>query len=350
MLSPFARLWCVAFVVFLAPSPHVFAALPDAPVEQRRTAPVVTFYLENDSFAGADRHYTNGAKLSYLSSDLIAWGLEGWRKTFVDALPFVNRPGGQKNLGLAFGQNMYTPEDTSLKIPDPKDRPYAGWSYLEFNFVSRTQSIMDTLSIQAGVVGPRSYAKETQSQVHEWINDSKPQGWDSQLKNEIGVNVVLERRWRLYARSLYNTVGVDWVPHTGISIGNVQTFANVGSTVRLGLNLPNDFGVELISGGAATNSPLDGLDPRLSSNRRLSVFLFAGCDGRAVARDLFLDGNTWVDSPSVDKERLVGDGYYGVGVVLKKWQLTYTRVSRSREFKDQRHKSYFGSITISRAL
>ena len=79
---------------------------------------MVTFYLENDYFGGTDQHYTNGAKISWLSSDLTNWGQEGWRKTFVEALPFVNRTGAQKNFGLALGQNMYTPENDQLHVPD----------------------------------------------------------------------------------------------------------------------------------------------------------------------------------------------------------------------------------------
>jgi hypothetical protein len=118
-------------------------------------------------------------------------------------------------------------------------------------------------------------------------------------------------RWRMFARSADDSLSQDIAPHLGASLGNVQTFANVGTTVSLGFNLPNDFGTEPIAGGPATNSPLDERDPRLGSGRRTSLFVFGGVDGRAVGRDLFLDGNTWEGSPSVDKKTLVGDSYWG---------------------------------------
>ncbi len=326
------------------------AADTTIPVERSRTASVVTFYLENDYFGGTDRHYTNGAKLSWLSRDLVSWGQVGWRKTLVEALPFVNRPGSQKNFGLALGQNIYTPARDELAVPDPTDRPYAGWSYLEFNFVGKTATVMNSLTLQAGMVGPDSYAEQTQKLVHRWLRNSQPQGWDYQLKNEVGVNVILERRWRAYARTADGALGFDLVPHAGVSLGNVQTYANAGATARLGFNLPSDFGIELIAGGAATNSPLDDRDPRIGTERRTSLFVFGGVDGRAVARDVFLDGNTWKDGPSVDKETLVGDSYWGVGVVRGSWQFTYTYVVRTKEFKAQREVNQFGSITISRAF
>lgn len=341
------RIACVAIGLLTIGRAADDAAIP---VERARSTSVVTFYLENDYFGGTDRHYTNGAKLSWLSRDLISWGQHGWRKTLVEALPFVNRPGSQKNFGVALGQNIYTPARDELAVPDPMDRPYAGWSYLEFNFVGKTARLMDSLSVQVGMVGPHSYAEQTQKLVHRWLRSGEPQGWAYQLKDEVGVNVVLERRWRAYARAAEGAVGFDVVPHAGVSVGNVQTFANIGATARLGFNLPSDFGVELIAGGAATNSPLDDHDPRIGGARRTSLFVFGGINGRAVARDIFLDGNTWEDSPSVDKETFVGDSYWGVGLVRGQWQVTYTYVVRSKEFEAQREVNQFGSVTISRAF
>jgi lipid A 3-O-deacylase len=123
--------------------------------ERARSASVVTLYIENDSFFdGTDRYYTSGVKLSWRSADLTDWGQTGWREIFLDALPFVNRPEGQKNFGFAIGQNIYTPVNLTASTPDPKDRPYAGWTYLEFAFISKTPVIADTISIQLGMVGP----------------------------------------------------------------------------------------------------------------------------------------------------------------------------------------------------
>ena len=56
---------------------------PSAPQERARSAPVFTIYFENDYFGGTDRHYTNGAKFSWLSRDLETWGQAGWRRSLV---------------------------------------------------------------------------------------------------------------------------------------------------------------------------------------------------------------------------------------------------------------------------
>ena len=342
----------IAFLLLaLAVAPLGAADDAAIPNHTARLAGTFTFYMENDYFGGTDRHYTNGLKLSWFSSDLADWGQSGWRQRFIAALPFVNRPGAQKNFGFAFGQNIYTPQDTDPFVPDPTDRPYAGWSYLEFTFLSKTERIADTVSFQLGLVGRHSYAQDAQRVVHEWINDSRPNGWEHQLHDEVGLNIILERKWRLFGRSIGDTLGIDLVPHAGLSLGNVQTYANTGGTVRLGFNLPSDFGVQLIRGGGGANSPIDDRDPRVALDRSWSFFIFGAADGRAVARDIFLDGNTFRDSPSVDKRPFVADLSYGLGLIAGRWQLTFTQVYRTREFETQPHKyNEFGSVTLSFAF
>jgi lipid A 3-O-deacylase len=337
----------------LAAAPPLKAAADDAdiPNDTARRAGTFTLYLENDWFGGTDRHYTNGFKFSWLSSDLATWGDQGWRQTFVKMLPYMNRPQSQKNLGLGLGQNIYTPQDTDSFVPDPGDRPYAGWSYLEFIFLSKTERIADTVAIQLGLVGRHSYAQDIQREVHRWTDDGRPNGWEHQLHDEVGLNIILERKWRLFGRSFGDTLGIDLVPHAGLSLGNIQAYANTGGTVRLGFNLPSDFGVQLIRGGGGANSPIDDRDPRVAPDRSWSFFIFGAADGRAVARDLFLDGNTFRDSPSVDKRPFVADLSYGFGLIAGRWQLTFTQVYRTREFETQPHKyNEFGSLTLSRAF
>lgn len=323
---------------------------PSALDFEARRQGVLTLYFENDYFGGTDRGYTNGVKLSWLSSDLTSWGT-GWRKAFAEYMPFINRPDGQKNLGVALGQAMFTPQDTKAFNPDPNDRPYAGWAYLEFSFLSKTDAVADVLAIQVGMVGRHSYAQDVQRVIHKIIGSSRPNGWEYQLADEVGVNVVFERKWRFYARALGDRLGFDLVPHLGASLGNVQTYLNAGATARLGINLPSDFGVQQIRAAGVVSAPLDGADPRVSPVHRWSLFGFAGVDGRAIARDIFLDGNTFKDSRSVDKENFVGDTSYGFGLSKGDWQLTFTRVLRSKEFDRQPQDiNDFGSVAISRVF
>lgn len=321
-------------------------------VTRAQEAAIFTAYFENDVLGNTDRHYTAGTKFSWLSSDYSSWlQRPGLTSQWGARLPFVNAPGTQKNFGFAIGQNIYTPQRKDLAVPDPADRPYAGWTYLEFAFLSKSDARLDTLSFQLGMIGPHSYAREVQDQVHRIMEVKLARGWDYQLKDEFGLDVVFERKWRLFAQSLAGLIGVDFVPHLGVSLGNVQTYLNTGATARFGVNLPSDFGVQLIRPGGGGSTPTNDLDPRVSPLKNFSVFVFGAANGRAVARDIFLDGNTFRDGPSVNKEPLVADLSYGAGVIAGRWQLTFTQVNRTREFKQQleRHNA-FGSVTLSVAF
>ena len=262
---------------------------------------------------------------------------------------------------------MYTPRDVERPDPDPNDRPYAGWTHLGFSFLTKNDFRADTVMLQIGIVGPASLAEETQKLVHEITDSIDPQGWDYQLSNEPGINLGWERKWRWYARTISDDDrspqrfrpfvdkrdqmraywGVDVIPHVGALVGNVATYANTGFTARAGYNLPSDFGVNLIRPASVTSAPLDDLDPRVRG-AGFSFYLFAGADGRAVARDIFLDGNTFTDSRSVDRDPWVADFSAGFGLVLADFQLTYSHVVRTREFETQQSStSEFGSVTAS---
>jgi lipid A 3-O-deacylase len=66
-----------------------------------------------------------------------------------------------------------------------------------------------------------------------------------------------------------------------------------------------------------------------------------------VARDIFLDGNTWRDSRSVDREPLVGDASLGAVLVLPWVRLTYTHTFRSKEYEGQRDRAQLGAVSLS---
>lgn len=75
--------------------------------------------------------------------------------------------------------------------------------------------------------------------------------------------------------------------------------------------------------------------------------MFAGLEGRAVARNIFLDGNTFTDSHSVDKRVFVGGLQTGIAFTIKAVRLAYTHNFLSKEFKGQEGGDDFESISIS---
>jgi len=131
-------------------------------------------------------------------------------------------------------------------------------------------------------------------------------------------------------------------------LGNVYTYGNGGFETRFGLNIPVDFGTSLIRPAGGTNAPADPSDPRFSEGASgFGFYLFAAAEGRAVARDIFIDGNTFTSSHSVNKRPFVADLAAGLSLIAGPVKISYAHVYRTKEFEEQRDEHKFASITIS---
>jgi lipid A 3-O-deacylase len=296
---------------------------------------VFSLQLENDLVENTDRHYTHGTRFSYLTHE---GDIPDNVNDAADALPLFDSS-GRKRASFILGQNMYTPSNISLRDPPPTDRPYAGWLYGGVGLVSDTGSRLDTLELDLGIVGPQSYAEDTQKFVHHFIGAKQPQGWNHQLKNEPGVVLTYERTWRGLAQSYPLDFAADLSPYAGGSVGNVFTHAAGGMILRIGRDLPDDYGPPLI------RPSLPGSDFFVPTSG-FGWYLFAGVEGRAVARNIFLDGNTFTDSASVDKRTWVGDFQYGIAMTIGATRIALTQINRTREFKGQQHPDSFGALTV----
>ena len=307
-------------------------------------------YLENDLFTGTDQHYTSGFKVSWSSRDLEQLGDSKYASPFLpifNLLPYIDETSYQKNLVFALGQNIYTPVNTDARALILGDRPYAGWLYLGIGVVWKNADVRNSLVLDVGVIGPWSYGEETQSFIHDLRGFDSPNGWDNQLENEVGFTLAYERLWRWPKHERRS--GFDWevLPHAGMALGTVRTFANVGAEIRAGLNLPDDFGTPSIGPAATTSTPVDGLLGADRSRFDIGAYLFARVDGRAVARNIFLDGNTYTDSHSVDSNPLVADLSAGVAVNYKNTKVAYALVYRTKEFKGQDEGQTFGTVSLN---
>ncbi len=160
------------------------------------------------------------------------------------------------------------------------------------------------------------------------------------MRNEPWLIIQYERSIKLIPPKSILGLIFDLEPHYGAAVGNVYDFANLGVVARLGFNLPGDYGPMRI-------------DPSLPGSNffepsgAIGAYVFAGVDGRAIARNLFLDGNTFKTSRSVSKLNLVYDYDLGAAITLYAMRISYTYVIRSREYKTQPDVSKFGAIAVS---
>ena len=293
---------------------------------------------ENDIFGGTDKGYTNGFRADYVTPKNqltrvgefarrnLTWLSDDaeWYETF------------------SLGQNIYTPEDLTRRIPDPDDRPYAGFLYASFGMVADNGKRLDTIALDFGVVGRMALADDVQRAVHDLIQADDPRGWSSQLRNEPGVRLLFERKFR-YLADLKFSLGdlqMGFAPHYGFALGNVDTSAAAGFMMRIGDRLDDNYGpprVRPAVAGPGFYQYKDGL----------GWYLFGGLEGRAVGRNIFIEGNTFRNSASVEPHRLVGDANVGFALQYGNAEFSYTHVFRSPEFRGQRGIVQFGSLSLS---
>ncbi len=302
-------------------------------------------YWENDIFAGTDQYYTNAVRMTWLSGDLASYAdderLPQSVREWLASLPWLNREGFGYNVGLSIGQNMYTPTDITTPDLIEDERPYAGWLYGAVSLNRKSTRWLHAVEASAGMVGPASLAEPTQKFVHKVVDSPDPKGWDNQLDNELGLiltYLAVNRLWSVGGDGL----GAAFMPHFGATAGNVMTYANAGAEARFGWNLPADFGSSRIRPGAGVTADVAPGESRPF----FSLYLFATADGRAVARNIFLDGNTFESSHSVPKKNFVADLSAGVGLRLGDLFASFQAVHRTPEFFGQDEGQSFGSVNV----
>jgi len=299
----------------------------------------ITIIEENDALAPkpTDRWYTQGLQLSYLSGPIGPTGFDWlFPSTFTD--PSATRT---RRFEIMVGQNIFTPANTKLVPPDPRDRPYAGWLYAGLGWYQETnRSSLDHLELQLGVIGPAALAKEMQTSFHDLLGQNSSQAWGFQLKNEPGIVVSYDHRWRL-GMPVGGGFGFDVIPEIGGSVGNVYTYGEAGVVFRFGSNLNADYGPARIRPALSGTPWFD----RTQLEGPIGWYLFGGVQGRTVARNIFLDGSTFSSSPHVIKQVFVSAG---ASLFWLDWaKLDFVLTWRSKEFVGQPESSRFGGFNLS---
>lgn len=291
-----------------------------------------TLRVDNDAFDfwmhpwnRPDEEYTSGVHLDYDG------GREpGWARWIVPRRAPCTV--GALSCGsdrVELGQDIYTAA-VSEQFPRAPDtaRPSAGWLYLEQSARALSASQADELSLTLGVTGPPALAQFTQHLAHSVAPQfNRPADWSRQIAFEPGFIARYQRERRVELAS-----GVaDLIPSASVSAGNVLTDLEAGVHLRSGWHLPH---------------------PWLPEPPGTSVFVDGGLSAQAIARNLFLDGNTFARGPRVGHEPFVGTADLGVGLRVRGLSLEYRAVNQTRAYaagpKWHPWASMVGGITIDR--
>ena len=282
--------------------------------------------------ATTDRNYTQGSRLAWSAEPDV---LPAWGARILEHLPGLAggaATGGprQSAFGLAIGQEIYTPDAISRVTPEVNDRPYAGWLYASAIVTASEARHERSFETTLGVVGPDARADLAQEWWHRSLGIRAPRGWAHQLRNEPTLGLRLEDRWRAAQLGHH----AELIPHAGATVGNVRTDAFAGVTARLATTLPPDFGPSRLLPMPAAAAPVH-------------AWVFARAEGRAVARDIFLDGNTFVSGPHVTRIPLVGEAQLGFGLRTGRLGLRYQFSYTTQQFRERSDSHEYGSIAIS---
>lgn len=299
--------------------------------------------LENDFFPqSGDRYYTHGTEVSRT----VMGKPPQWLKDMAKISWSFESDGTTNGVNYRIGQKIFTPDNTDTASLLINDRPYAGYLYLSAAMLSRAskKNNIDTgnlIEFTAGIVGPSALAEQVQTDFHNLVKIDSPKGWDNQLHDELAIGISYARFWR----HIYSLGSLEYgmTPHVNIALGNVYTYAATGVMFRSGKHLNSDLAPPNIRPG------FPGLS-LFNPKKQNSWYLFAGIEVRAVARNIFLDGNTFRDSHSVDKIPLVGDVQFGFVFQTGNMRFSISNMFRTKEFEGQKDETNFGAVNISFAL
>ncbi len=176
----------------------------------------IGFQTDNDGYLaqGSDRYYTNGIFINY-------------RQAL--SIPADSRL-ANKVLGFEIGQKMYNPQTGGIPDPIYIDRPFAGYLYAgsTLNLLYKNETSLK-LGVQAGVIGPASYARQTQEFIHRTFGFYPPTGWQYQVRNNFVLNLSAE-----YVKLLARSGSFDVSADGYANIGTGFIGAGVGPLFRLG--------------------------------------------------------------------------------------------------------------------
>jgi lipid A 3-O-deacylase len=302
-----------------------------------------TAVLENDVLGEnkEDRNYTNGLKISWMSAPRTT---PDWARRIAragDRLAGIENELKDVRIEYELGQSMFTPNDLDRVLPDPRDRPYAGLLYGSFGIIgAREDGSFEQLQLVLGVVGPSSRAKEVQRGFHKIISSNDPKGWDTQIRDRVAAEIRFQRTEPAIRNERASGFAMDVAPHYGVAVGNLNTSANAGLVMRVGRNLPDDFGPPRISPSLPGSGYFKATAPS-------GWYLFGGLEVRYALKSLVLDARSTTGA-GVTRTPWVMDGQYGIAYYRRNFRIAYTQVTRSREFKEQDTRlSGFGALSLT---
>lgn len=282
----------------------------------------ITLGTSNDFFvwfSNTDRFYTYGLHSNYRKIN------KG--NTFFDKI--LNSE-GISYAQIGFNIQAYTP-DYLHPGADLKNRPYAGWSYLELKINALKKNSTFSLGLDLGVLGPHSYAGNIQNWFHrKFTGDPILDGWKNQIGDMIGVNVRFDYFKPVYTSNLFD-ISLKWEN----SLGNIFMYSEPNAVFRFGKFNPYHQ-------SAATNNGL------LFKNNTTEFFMEMGLAAKVSTYNATLQGNIFKDDDIFKQDEinnLILNGKIAAILAYKRYTASIRYYWSDGEFNNGDRHQYITILT-----
>jgi hypothetical protein len=150
--------------------------------------------------------------------------------------------------------------------------------------------------------------------------------------------VVYTRKWKIDLLDAKEGFGCQLIPYAGGVAGLANRHFAGGGTLRLGWNLPRDFGAA--RGDDVAVGPISDVAP-------WGVYAFVRAGGRIVEENMFIEGNNFRDSHGMRENLLVGEIQGGVAAQITDFfELVYSVACITEEFEGQQGPDLLGTYSL----
>lgn len=270
-------------------------------------------FLPDKSLGRGDHDYTHGTGFEYVDNNFIHYKA---------------------------GQNMYAPSDLRRSDHIEGDRPYAGIIYggVGYDFFRDFNPNWTHYGeLYFGMIGPAAFAGHTQRMIHRILGCRDPKGWHNQLHNEFVVN---GQWWEKYNWYLCDYVAL--VPRAGVLAGTIQDAFEVGCDLKIGWNLRNDAGNNMMFSSSRSAKSKSFFD-------KLSAWTYVGADERYYLYNHILEGSFIRNRDKdldVTIEPFVGELQWGACIQYENFIVRYYMCFRQDEYKHQKHSPNYGGLML----
>jgi lipid A 3-O-deacylase len=284
------------------------------------------FRTENDAYLayGQDRYYTNGLFITFRHA--------------ADQTRLTGKV-NKRIWEIEAGQKIYNPISGYISDNTKIDRPFAGYLYggASMNWLYSSENNLK-VSLELGTIGPSSLAEDGQVLLHDLVGFYEIKGWDSQIKNEPGINARVEYNHFLHRSSSQKN---DFTFTSNARLGNTFSSAGIGLLFRTGF-LNQMFNSASTASNLSNNSKTEPLTEK-------EFFFFAQPSLSYIAYDATVEGGMFRDDKgpvSFDVKPLVFSQQLGFMYSKRRWTADFSVIFKSREIKSSAKPHQFGSAAL----